>query len=393
MAKTSVRLTLQLGVTQTIGYASSYYLPAILAAPISNSIGISFERFFVFLAAASLISAFLGPRLGRLIDSFGGRLMLPISSLLFAAGLLLMSVATTQLVLLMAWLVVGIAMAGGLYDAAFASVVEIQGDDSRRTIAGITLIAGFASTIGWPITSALTSAFDWQTAVLFWAMTHVLVGLPLHLTLPGYKRKARRERRLQREAAETSTSSVMLVILMGALFALGGFTQVAVGIHLPGLLGAGGATPELALAVATLLGPGQVLARILQVGLPQTFTPVRVAGLALILHPIGALAWLAFGDIGMVFFVILHGMGSGFLTVAGGVLPLYVFGSKNYGQRQGYIMAASKILLAFAPLIFGAAMVSVGVFALAFTVASALLSVGILGWLLTHRRSTNTPAK
>ena len=393
MAKTSVRLTLQLGVTQTIGYASSYYLPAILAAPISNSIGISFERFFVFLAAASLISAFLGPRLGRLIDSFGGRLMLPISSLLFAAGLLLMSVATTQLVLLMAWLVVGIAMAGGLYDAAFASVVEIQGDDSRRTIAGITLIAGFASTIGWPITSALTSAFDWQTAVLFWAMTHVLVGLPLHLTLPGYKQNARRERRLQREVAETSTSPVMLVILMGALFALGGFTQVAVGIHLPGLLGTGGATPEWALAVATLLGPGQVLARILQVGLPQTFTPVRVAALALILHPIGTLAWLAFGDIGMVFFVILHGMGSGFLTVAGGVLPLYVFGSKNYGQRQGYIMAASKILLAFAPLIFGAALVSVGVFALAFTVASALLSVGILGWLLTHRRSTNTPAK
>jgi predicted MFS family arabinose efflux permease len=393
VAKTSVRLTLQLGVTQTIGYASSYYLPAILAVPISNSIGISFERFFLFLAAASLISAFLGPRLGRLIDSFGGRLMLPISSLLFAAGLLLMSAATTQFVLLMAWLVVGIAMAGGLYDAAFASVVEIQGDDSRRTIAGITLIAGFASTIGWPITSALTSAFDWQTAVLFWAMTHVLVGLPLHLTLPGYKQNARRERRLQREVAETSTSPVMLVILMGALFALGGFTQVAVGIHLPGLLGTGGATPELALVVATLLGPGQVLARILQVGLPQTFTPVRVAGLALILHPVGTLAWLALGDIGMVLFVILHGMGSGFLTVAGGVLPLYVFGSKNYGQRQGYIMAASKILLAFAPLIFGAALVGVGVFALAFTVASALLSVGILGWLLTHRRSTNSPAE
>jgi predicted MFS family arabinose efflux permease len=391
--KTSVRLTLQLGVTQTIGYASSYYLPAILAVPISNSIGISFERFFVFLAAASLISAFLGPRLGRLIDSFGGRLMLPISSLLFAAGLLLMSVATTQFVLLMAWLVVGIAMAGGLYDAAFASVVEIQGDDSRRTIAGITLIAGFASTIGWPITSAIASAVDWQTATLFWAGAHVLIGLPLHLTLPGYKQNARRERRLQREVAETSTSPVMLVILMGALFALGGFTQVAVGIHLPGLLGAGGVTPELALAVATLLGPGQVLARILQVGLPQTFTPVRVAGLALILHPVGALAWLAFGDIGMVLFVVLHGMGSGFLTVAGGVLPLYVFGSKNYGQRQGYIMAASKILLAFAPLIFGAALVSVGVFALAFTVASALLSVGILGWLLTHRRSTNSPAE
>jgi predicted MFS family arabinose efflux permease len=298
-----------------------------------------------------------------------------------------MSAATTQFGLLMAWLVVGIAMAGGLYDAAFASVVEIQGDDSRRTIAGITLIAGFASTIGWPITSALTNAFDWQTAVLLWAMTHVLIGLPLHLTLPGYKQNARRERRMQREGGETSTSPVMLVILMGALFALGGFTQVAVGIHLPGLLESSGAVPDFALAVAALLGPGQVLARVLQVSLPDTFTPVRVSALALILHPAGVLAWLVFGDAGMVLFVVLHGMGSGFLTVAGGVLPLYVFGSQNYGQRQGYIMAASKILLAFAPLIFGFALVVMATSALALTVASSMVAIGILQWLLAHRRS------
>lgn len=393
MAKHTLRLTLQLGVTQTIGYASSYYLPAILAVPISKTVGISFEQFFLFLAAASLISAFLGPRLGRLIDGFGGRLVLPISSVVFAAGLVLMAGATNAITLLAAWLIVGLAMAAGLYDAAFASVVEIQGDDSRRTIAGITLIAGFASTIGWPITSFISQSFDWQTSLLFWAAVHVLIGLPLHLTLPGYRKHERRDRRQARVELDGAKHPVILVVLMGLLFALGGFTQVAIGTHLPGLLQAGGSNAEAALLAATLLGPGQVFARLLQVLLPGLFTPVRVALAALVLHPLGVLLWIAMGNAGVLVFVFLHGMGSGFLTVAGGVLPLFVFGSKNYGQRQGYIMAASKVLLAFAPLIFGALLVSTGTGSLWVSVSSAVISLGLLWWLVSHRNRTATSSE
>lgn len=386
MAKHSLRLTLQLGITQTIGYASSYYLPAILAVPISRSVGISFEQFFLFLAAASLISAFLGPRLGRLIDGFGGRLVLPISSVVFAGGLLLMSSATEPLGLLLSWLVLGFAMAAGLYDAAFASVVEIQGDDSRPTIAGITLIAGFASSVGWPITSLIEQTLDWQSSLLFWAAVHILIGLPLHLLLPGFKKAERRARRNLREDTDSGSSSRTLVILMALLFALGGLTQVAVGTHLPGLLVSGGSETNVALLAATLLGPGQVLARLLQVAMPSTFTPIRVAVAALILHPLGVLSWLSLGPSGAIVFVFLHGMGSGFLTVAGGVLPLYVFGSKNYGQRQGYIMAASKVLLAFAPLLFGVLLVAIGAQALILTVSTALISLLMLWWLIRHRK-------
>ncbi len=389
MAKHTLRLTLQLGLTQTIGYASSYYLPAILAAPISKTVGISFEQFFLFLAAASLISAFLGPRLGRIIDGYGGRLVLPVSSLVFAAGLVLMSYATSVATLLVAWLVLGFAMAAGLYDAAFASVVEIQGDESRRTIAGITLIAGFASTIGWPITALIEANFDWQTSLLFWAAVHVLIGLPLHLLLPGFRKLERRARRDERTQSAKEQQSKTLVVLMAVLFALGGLTQVAVGTHLPGLIASGGNEQAFALFAATLLGPGQVVARLLQVLFPNQFTPVRVAVAALILHPVGVLAWWLFGNPGVLVFVFLHGMGSGFLTVAAGVLPLFVFGSNSYGQRQGYIMAASKVLLAFAPLIFGALLVRIGTGSLSLTVSSALISLIILWWLVSHRAKTD----
>lgn len=378
----------QLGLTQTLGYASSYYLPAVLAAPMSQSVGISFQQYFLFLAAASLISAFLGPRLGSLIDQFGGRMVLPLSSLIFALGLVVMSLATDALTLLLAWVVLGFAMAAGLYDAAFATVVEIQGEQSRRTIAGITLIAGFASTIGWPVTAWLTDSSSWQQALLFWAVVHIVVGLPLHLTLPGYDKPTRRARRAERNASsvEITRGSLTLVILTGILFALGGFIQVALGTHLPKLLEAGGTTAATALLAATLLGPGQVLARVLQVALPRIFSPVRVATAALILHPLGVLTWILLGQEGIFLFVFLHGMGSGFLTVAGGVLPLYIFGAQNYGQRQGYIMAASKVLLAFAPLFFGMALVTLGALSLAVTVLLALISTVILWWLMAHRK-------
>lgn len=388
MRKQSARLVTQLGLTQTLGYASSYYLPAVLAVPMSQSVGISFQQYFLFLAAASLISAFLGPRLGRLIDQFGGRMVLPLSSLIFASGLVLMSLATDALTLLLAWVVLGFAMAAGLYDAAFAAVVEIQGEKSTQTIAGITLIAGFASTIGWPLTAWITASSSWSQALLFWAAVHILVGLPLHLTLPGYERSVRRDRRAERNASSTAVTraSLTLIILTGILFALGGFIQVALGTHLPKLLEAGGTNASAALLASTLLGPGQVLARVLQVALPSIFTPVRVATAALILHPLGVLTWALFGQHGVFLFVFLHGMGSGFLTVAGGILPLYIFGSQNYGQRQGYIMAASKVLLAFAPLFFGMALVALGTLSLAITVVLAIASLIILWWLMSHRK-------
>lgn len=391
MPKTRKQLTVQLGITQTIGYASSYYLSAILAEPISRDLGFRFENYFGYVALASILGGLLGPILGKQIDRFGGRVVLPAASVLFAIGLGLMSLATDPISFGAAWLVVGIAMAAGLYDAAFASAVEILGDQARRTIAGITLIAGFASTIGWPITSWIEGKFSWREALLFWAITHILISLPLHLSLPGGKRDQRHGRRSLRAATGQDAAPVsrVLVVLTSALFVFGGFVQVAMGAHLPLVIDIAGASGEFALLAATLLGPGQVLARLLQVIFPELLTPVLVAVLALVLHPIGASALALYNELGYVAFAFLHGMGSGFLTVAAGVLPLHLFGSKNYGHRQGHIMAASDILLSFAPVIFGLALVEMGILSLTLSISSSLVALAILMFLVRQHRETS----
>src|SRR3954469_6868513 len=171
---------LALGSTQTLAWASSTYLIAIVAAPISRDLVIPVSTVFAAFSIALIVTGLLGPAVGRLIDRRGGRGALSLSNGVLAAGLVLLGLANGVLVLFAAWIVLGIGMALGLYDAAFAALVRIYGSNARGPITGITLIAGFASTIGWPLTAFLVEEYGWRASCFAWAAIHVLVALPLN---------------------------------------------------------------------------------------------------------------------------------------------------------------------------------------------------------------------
>ncbi|MGY4290826.1 MFS family permease [Bradyrhizobium sp. LM2.7] len=172
-----------LGTTQTIAWASSYYLPAILAVPIARDLDLAPTYVFGALSAALVLSGLLGPRVGHAIDRFGGRSLLAISNAVFATGLLLLSAAHGVTVLIAAWMMLGIGMGMGLYEAAFATLA-LHGTGARKSITGITLIAGFASTLGWPLTTWLDAEYGWRVACQIWAAIHICFALPLNLSLP-----------------------------------------------------------------------------------------------------------------------------------------------------------------------------------------------------------------
>jgi MFS-type transporter involved in bile tolerance (Atg22 family) len=69
-----------IGSTQTIAWASSYYMPAILGAPIAGALHLPTNVFFGLFSAALLLSAAVGPSVGRLIDRHGGRGLLAASN-------------------------------------------------------------------------------------------------------------------------------------------------------------------------------------------------------------------------------------------------------------------------------------------------------------------------
>ena len=145
MSGRQLPIIVALGTTQTLAWASSMYLPAILADPIARDLGVSSNWVFGAFSAALVIAALLGPRIGRQIDLVGGKSVLSASNVTLAAGLALLGLSYSVPVMVVAWLLLGVGMGYGLYDAAFGALGRIYGDAARRAITGITLLAGFAS--------------------------------------------------------------------------------------------------------------------------------------------------------------------------------------------------------------------------------------------------------
>src|SRR5262245_30222976 len=184
IAHNRLAVILLLGTTQTLGWASSFYLPAILADRIARDLGMSSTWFLAAFSAALVVSAMVGPRAGRTVDAVGGREVLAVSNVILAVGLVTLAFAQSEAILWVAWLILGLGMGIGLYDTAFAALGRIYGSQARSAITGITLLAGFASTVGWPLTAWGASEFGWRETCLGWAVAHIVLGLPLNLLLP-----------------------------------------------------------------------------------------------------------------------------------------------------------------------------------------------------------------
>ena len=367
-----------LGTTQTIAWASSYYLPAVLVDPVSRDLGIPADGFLAAFSLALIVSALVAPAVGRLIDRAGGREVLAASNLVLACGLVALANAQGAVSLTVAWAILGLGMGMGTYDPAFATLARIYGSAARGPITGITLIAGFASTVGWPITAALDAAFDWRTACLFWAATHILVCLPLNaLVLPKGTIEPTASQ-AKAVALPTSPAHLRVMVLLGITFAAVSFVTGALATHLPRVLQAGGATIAQAIFFASLLGPAQVGARLVEFAVMKHVHPLSAARFAAALNPIGVLALALLGPAGMAAFAILHGAGNGLLTIAKGTVPLALIGPEGYGYRQGLISAPGRALQATSPLLFGLLVTRYGADALWFVAALMLVALGAL---------------
>ncbi|MDQ2779345.1 MAG: MFS transporter [Pseudomonadota bacterium] len=361
-----------------LAWASAFYMPAILAAPMAESFGLAATTVFAMFSVSLFVSGLAGPLAGRAIDRFGGRPVLMFSNALFAAGLLLLAAAVAPWMLALGWLLLGLAMGCGLYEAAFATVVRLQGSSARRAITGIALLGGFASTLGWTLSALMLAHGGWRFACLGWAVLHLVVGLPLHARLqrvaPGIAVEPGPATQPAVGVAEAAppaeppieAGAILLVPrytlpLLALSFSLHWFVTTAYAAHLPGLLAAAGATAAATVLAASLVGPSQVAGRLLDFGFLQRLSALRVARLSMLSHPLGAVLLLAFGAAAAIPFAVLHGMGNGILTIAKGSLPLQLFGPVGYGARQGWLVLPGRLLQGLAPWLFGLALADYGV--------------------------------
>jgi MFS family permease len=266
-------------------------------------------------------------------------------------------------------------MALGLYDAAFATLTGLYGREARGPITGITLIAGFASTVGWPLSAFLDAHFGWRATCLTWAALHIVVGLPLNLLLVPRARHNFEHAKEKHASWEPRRE----MLLLAYVFAAGWFVTGAMAAHLPALLKSVGATATQAIAASALVGPAQVAARLVEFTVIRRVHPMFSARIAACLHPAGVGLLAVIGSPAVIAFALLHGAGNGLLTIARGTVPLAVFGPEGYGARTGLLGAPARAAQAVSPLLFGILLDAAGRGAL---MVSACLSLSAFAALL-----------
>jgi MFS family permease len=378
-------ITCALGITQTLAWASTYYLPAILAEGMAKTLSTSTTMVFVAFTVALIASGITGALIGRVIDRRGGRGVLTASSLLFAVGLFGLSQVSNIVGLFVAWLVVGVGMGMGLYDAAFSTLVRLFGADARSAITGVTLFGGFASTIGWPLSHYFEVAFGWQGACIAWTLIHLCVGLPLNAMLPRAELKPTQASSQNKTSEKPAAVNRIDFALVAFVFAVFSFITAAYATHFPRLLGLLGMSAAAAVVIGSLFGPAQVAARMFEFGFLRKFHPLKVALTAAIFHPLGALTIFLLGAPVAAVFACLHGVCNGMMTISKGAVPLALFGAQGFGKRQGYLMLASTLAQASAPLGFGAAVDTIGISA--FMVSFSLSAMACVALFVLKSRN------
>lgn len=347
------RLVWALGIAQILAWSTTYYLPAVLATPISKETGWSITSVVIGLSWGLLVAGACSPMVGRWIDRHGGRSVLATSSVLLALGMLLMGAASNLTTYYLAWTLIGAGMAAGLYDAAFSTLGRLLGNNARASMTGLTLLGGFASTLGWPLIAGLEHQIGWRYSCFALAAAHLAIGLPIHLLAIPKNIDTPAETTALANAPSTSSSSKSanrLLLLLATLLTLQSLVISSISVHLLDVLKLLGIATATALAIGMMIGPSQVVARLAEFSIGRNLHPTWSARIAILLCGLGiglllpAIPWLAFVALG------LYGAGNGVLTIARGTLPLALFGADGYGTRMGLLARPMLIAQATGPV-------------------------------------------
>lgn len=368
-----------LSVTQIIGWGALYYPPALVSSLITAEYGWSFAVAMLGLSVGLGVSGLLSPYACGLVDKHGGNRVMSIGALIGACGMVGIVLATNPITYLLAWVLVGAAMASTLYDASFATLTYLYGTAARRPITIVTFAGGLASTIAWPVTHMLIEAIGWRGAYLVFAALLAFVVAPLHaFALP--RQKAREQAPSQAQVAAAPAKLLpprgWPFVLIAAGFSMGAFVMSGMAAHLLGMLQRGGLDAAAAVTVGALIGPAQVASRFADFATKGRAHPLWIArgGMALMTLAFVMLLVAGISFPLAVLFAVLYGAANGIMTIARGALTLLLFGPIGYGHVLGRIARPAQIMQATSPFVLA--------FAVEHATDQVVLAVSACGTLL-----------
>lgn len=373
------RVVVALGVAQLVSWGSTYYAFAVFMQPMQRALGADKSAivgaFSLSLVVAGLLSTWIGAR----IDRNGGRAVMGLGSLGAVAALVALSQVRDVVQLYLVWALLGGVMAAALYEPAFTVIAQAFQQHYRRAVTALTLIAGFASTIFWPLDQALVDALGWRHALLALAALNLLVCVPLHFfALPRRPDSARvpaspvtasrapiahnaaSGHPVGQGAAPHAHSKDLRAVLrlpqfwwLAAAFVGNNLVFAAMSVHIVALLQSKGLTAAGAAAIGAMVGPMQVLGRIAEFSVGRRVSSRTVGLLAVWLLPAAMLACLLAGAQFwlLALFAVLYGVSNGVMTIVRGVVPAELFGREHYGEVNGALTAPTLFARAAAPFL------------------------------------------
>jgi MFS family permease len=344
-----------LGITQILAWAVIFYPPVLTVPLIAAERGWSTTFTMSGLSVGLLVAGLVSPMVGILIDRHGGHWVMPFGSLAGALGLVGLTFARDPVSYLAVWMLLGVAMAGSLYDPAFATLGRIFGGAARRPITIVTFAGGFASTVSWPATYLLLEGLGWQRTYLVYAALLVLVAAPLHaFALPRVRIAAE----LPAASGEPAPAAVLpsngiAFVLVAAAFATYAFVPSGLAAHLIAIFERFGIDSATVVIIGALFGPAQVAARLCEFVFGRNIHPLWVArfSVGLLVLAFAMLALLGVSVVTAAAFALIFGAANGLITIARGTVPLVLFGANGYGRLLGRIAGPFLLIQAAAPLV------------------------------------------
>ncbi|HEU4423374.1 MAG TPA: MFS transporter [Pilimelia sp.] len=349
------RIVAALAVSQTVGYGVLSYAFSVLLTPMQEALHADPATITGALTTALLAGAAAAVPVGRWLDRHGGRALMTAGSVAATLLVVAWSQVQTVLQLYLVWLGIGVASAAVLYEAAFAVVVTWF-DDRRRgsALLAVTVVAGFASSIFFPLTGALVEAYGWRTALLVLAAVHGALTVPLHLLvrrppagIPAHRRPPPQRRGPVGAALRDRAYWVLVAVFVAQTSAV-----AVVSVHLVAYLRDLGHPPAFAAMVAGLLGVLSVAGRLATTGAQRRWPPTTVVAAVFLLQSAGAatLALAGAATAGAVAGVLAFGIGFGVATIARPALLADRYGTAGFATIAGVLAVPLTVVKATAPL-------------------------------------------
>ncbi len=379
----AVRATSGLGITQIIGWGTTFLMPSVLGRLIEHDLGLPSEVVYGGITVMFGVGALFAPWVGKSMDRIGARSLMASGSLLYALSLAALAASQGLVSYLLCWAAMGIASTLALNTPASIALAQVAGARARQAIAVLAIVGGFASTVFWPICGVLEPLVGWRGTLLVFAGLHLLVCLPVHLLmLPGRPLPHAAATAAAPAASLSAAESRRAFWLLAIAFSCGAFIFTGFIVHAIGVLRGLGHDPATALLLASLIGPAQVAVRLVELTFGHRYSIMSSALFAAAVLPLGlGLAWLAGGNLAVALLCLMaYGVANGLKAVLRATLPLALFGRAQFGTVMGRLALPQGIVSAAAPPVLAAVMANFGaegVLAVCFVIATVALAATI----------------